>query len=74
MKSCTSTVQTSNTFWFEGRQVKIIDTPGFDDTTRTDSDILKEISKYLSESYVVFLRIFRGLKAASISGIEAARD
>lgn len=29
----------------------LVDTPGFDDTTRKDSDILREISAWLSESY-----------------------
>lgn len=32
-------------------KVLLIDTPGFDDTTRTDSDVLTEITKMLSAQY-----------------------
>lgn len=33
------------------RRVKLIDTPGFDDSDRTDADILRLIADYLAETY-----------------------
>lgn len=29
----------------------MVDTPGFDDTTRTDSDVLRELAKHLAQAY-----------------------
>ena len=34
-----------------GRTVTLIDTPGFDDTERTDADVLELIAKFLRETY-----------------------
>ncbi|KAH9942030.1 P-loop containing nucleoside triphosphate hydrolase protein [Amylocystis lapponica] len=51
LKSCTSSVETSRTFELFGRRVTLIDTPGFDDTTKSDTDILKMIALYLSTIY-----------------------
>ena len=34
-----------------GKEVTLIDTPGFDDTERSDADILESISEYLLETY-----------------------
>ncbi|PSR78109.1 hypothetical protein PHLCEN_2v7573 [Hermanssonia centrifuga] len=51
LKSCTSAVETTNTFQLYGRSVTLIDTPGFDDTTVSDTDILKMIAIYLSTTY-----------------------
>ena len=39
------------TFEQEGLQVHLIDTPGFDDTNRTDSDVLKDLAYWLGISY-----------------------
>ena len=47
LRSCTPNVQTSNTFNLFGRRVTLIDTPGFDDTLKTDTEILKLISSFL---------------------------
>ncbi|OCH86127.1 hypothetical protein OBBRIDRAFT_807012 [Obba rivulosa] len=52
LRSCTAEVQTSGRFSFLGRQVALIDTPGFDDTTRSDTDILKAIADYLCNAWV----------------------
>ncbi|KAH7177048.1 P-loop containing nucleoside triphosphate hydrolase protein, partial [Dactylonectria macrodidyma] len=38
-------------FDLNGRKVHLIDTPGFDDTFRTDSDVLKDIAFWLHETY-----------------------
>ena len=44
MESCTSEVQASAQFTVGDKQVVLIDTPGFGDTTMTDSDIWKIIA------------------------------
>jgi hypothetical protein len=41
--SCTTDVQVGERFTFEGLNVALIDTPGFDDTERSDADILQSI-------------------------------
>ncbi|KAI3607881.1 hypothetical protein WG66_004633 [Moniliophthora roreri] len=51
LQSCTSTVQLSEAFELHGRQVTLIDTPGFDDTTKSDADILKMIAAFLATMY-----------------------
>ncbi|OAX30640.1 hypothetical protein K503DRAFT_806951, partial [Rhizopogon vinicolor AM-OR11-026] len=51
LESCTKEVQTSRPFVISGRFVTLIDTPGFDDTTRSDTDILSMIAAYLSKTY-----------------------
>ena len=48
LKSCTSKVETGNTFELFGKLITLVDTPGFDDTTISDTDILKMIAVYLS--------------------------
>jgi len=40
-----------HTAFLEGRNIYLIDTPGFDDTTRTDTEILREIAAWLKKSY-----------------------
>lgn len=37
-------------FAIDGRPVILIDTPGFDDTTKSDTDILKMIAGFLQTS------------------------
>ncbi|KAF9259854.1 hypothetical protein L218DRAFT_873661, partial [Marasmius fiardii PR-910] len=51
LQSCSVTIETSPSFFVDGRNVVLIDTPGFDDTTRTDTDILSMISVFLAEMY-----------------------
>lgn len=50
LQSCTSEVMTSNPFTLNGHTVMLIDTPGFDDTNRSDTDILSSIAAYLANS------------------------
>ena len=38
-------------FDHNGRKVHLIDTPGFDDTTRSDVDILMEVAFFLATTY-----------------------
>ena len=50
LRSCTKSVQLAGAFNLDGRRVVLIDTPGFDDTTRSDTDILKMIAAFLATS------------------------
>ncbi|KAG1859435.1 hypothetical protein C8R48DRAFT_714278 [Suillus tomentosus] len=51
LESCTSEVQAMKSFKLNGWEVSLIDTPGFDDTSRSDVDILTMIGAYLSQIY-----------------------
>jgi len=51
LASCTGEIATSTPFELEGRRVVLVDTPGFDDTKRKDTDILKTIIDYLANRY-----------------------
>ncbi|KAJ7443403.1 P-loop containing nucleoside triphosphate hydrolase protein, partial [Mycena galericulata] len=50
LESCTQNVQ-SHEFNFERYRVKLIDVPGFDDTSKSDADILKMIADFLLAEY-----------------------
>ena len=52
LESCTAEVQLADKFALDGRSVTLIDTPGFDDTTKSDSDILEMIAAFLATAYV----------------------
>ncbi|KAG1747167.1 uncharacterized protein EDB91DRAFT_72861 [Suillus paluster] len=47
LESCTNEVQMSQPFRLDGKRVVLVDTPGFDDTTKSDTDVLKMIAAYL---------------------------
>ncbi|KAM6490523.1 P-loop containing nucleoside triphosphate hydrolase protein [Amanita muscaria] len=51
LQSCTSQIQVSSPFLLNGRLVTLIDTPGFDDTQRSDSEILNSIASHLASTY-----------------------
>ncbi|KAF4462061.1 hypothetical protein FALBO_11137 [Fusarium albosuccineum] len=51
LESCTSTVDVYPCNFLPGRTVYLIDTPGFDDTEKTDTDVLREIAAWLADSY-----------------------
>lgn len=46
-----------HSFFYNDHHVHMIDTPGFDDTSRSDIDTLKTISNYLSVSFTNGIRI-----------------
>lgn len=48
-------------FIFEGRRIKLIHTPGYDDTTRSDTDILKEAALSLKTLYWLISSFISGL-------------
>jgi len=52
LRSCTDMVEVTHPFELDGRRITLIDTPGFDDTTKSDTDILRMITLYLASSYV----------------------
>jgi len=49
--SCTSSVDVADPFEFEGREILLYDTPGFNDTTKTETEILKIIAAELEMQY-----------------------
>jgi len=53
LKSCTAEVQLADGFILDGQKVILIDTPGFDDTNKSDTDILKLIAAFLETTCVV---------------------
>ena len=48
LESRTAEVQLSDEFTLDGRTVTLIDTPGFDDTTKSDTEILEMIAAFLA--------------------------
>ncbi|KAJ6531999.1 P-loop containing nucleoside triphosphate hydrolase protein [Mycena capillaripes] len=51
LQSCTNTVQVATPFKLNGRWVTLIDTPGFDDTSRSDTEMLTQIVSFLATTY-----------------------
>lgn len=51
LHSCTEVVQLAPEFSFEGRRIRFIDTPGFDDTDRSEVEILRIIKDFLENQY-----------------------
>ncbi|KAF4596310.1 hypothetical protein EYR40_008005 [Pleurotus pulmonarius] len=51
LRSCTNDVQVCRPFELDGRMVTLVDTPGFDDTTKSDTDVLAMIAAFLTASY-----------------------
>lgn len=47
LESCTNEIQITEPFVLDDRWVTLIDTPGFDDTSLTDTDVLKMVAAYL---------------------------
>jgi hypothetical protein len=45
--SCTREVELSEQFELDGRLVRLIDTPGFDDSAISDVDVLEMIAAFL---------------------------
>ena len=48
LESCTAKVELADEFTLDGRVVSLIDTPGFDDTTKSDTDILNIVAAFLA--------------------------
>ncbi|KAF2642477.1 hypothetical protein P280DRAFT_396530 [Massarina eburnea CBS 473.64] len=56
LSSCTSSVRI-HTMAHCGRQIHLIDTPGFDDSGRSDGEILQELAFWLSEAHEQGIKI-----------------
>lgn len=44
ISSCTDTVDVAEPFQLDGRRVFLFDTPGFDDTNKSEQEILRTIA------------------------------
>ena len=51
LESCTSNIEIYNCTLGDGTPVFLIDTPGFDDTYKTDVDVLRELANWLAMTY-----------------------
>ncbi|KDQ18741.1 hypothetical protein BOTBODRAFT_127680 [Botryobasidium botryosum FD-172 SS1] len=51
LKSCTREVEPTDVFELGGHRVRLIDTPGFDDSRVSDADILQKIADFMDVSY-----------------------
>jgi len=51
LESCTAEVQIADEFDLDGRRVLLIDTPGFDDTSKSDTEVLRMIAAFLATTY-----------------------
>lgn len=51
LRSCTSEIDVTDAFDLDGRRVVLIDTPGFDDTQLSDTEVLQMIAAFLETSY-----------------------
>ncbi|KAK0614021.1 P-loop containing nucleoside triphosphate hydrolase protein [Immersiella caudata] len=56
LESCTSTISI-HPIALDDETIFLIDTPGFDDTNRTDTDILGEIATWLERSYSANIKL-----------------
>ena len=48
LDSCTDKVQPTEEFTLNGRAVILVDTPGFDNTSKSDTGILETIATFLA--------------------------
>lgn len=51
LSSCTMEIGIHSFFYKNKRRIYLIDTPGFDDTNRSDTDVLKDIAFFLTQTY-----------------------
>ena len=50
LDSCTAEIAFAGEFTLDGRPVILVDTPGFDDTTESDLEILRKIAAFLTKT------------------------
>ncbi|KAF5327604.1 hypothetical protein D9619_004800 [Psilocybe cf. subviscida] len=75
LESCTSVIQFAQPFELNGRTVTLIDTPGFDDTHKSDAEILRMIAVFLATAYengkelggVIYMHRISDFKMSGIS-------
>ena len=54
---CTTEVQLSDEFTLDGKTVILIDTPGFNNTSTTDTEILKKIRPFLKTTKCILASV-----------------
>jgi polyhydroxyalkanoate synthesis regulator phasin len=78
LESCTESVELSEPFELQGRRIRLIDTPGFDDSSKSDAEVLNTIANFLTNECVPFnnddrsklmARIFRYRNGRKLSGL-----
>lgn len=52
LDSCTVSVQVATCRTEDGTKIYLVDTPGFDDTYRSDSEILREVALWLNKAHM----------------------
>ncbi|KAF2796478.1 hypothetical protein K505DRAFT_406338 [Melanomma pulvis-pyrius CBS 109.77] len=57
LDSCTQIVQVVPCTLDSGKKIYLVDTPGFDDSTRTDSEILREVALWLNAAHKSKLKL-----------------
>jgi len=56
LQSCTSAIECV-TYKSQGVDVSLVDTPGFDDTNKTDTEILELVSEWMARTYEAGLKL-----------------
>ncbi|KAF2807464.1 uncharacterized protein BDZ99DRAFT_500650 [Mytilinidion resinicola] len=51
LEACTATVEISRCNLPDGSKIFLVDTPGFDDTYKSDTEILREVAHWLTAAY-----------------------
>ncbi|CAE6452670.1 unnamed protein product [Rhizoctonia solani] len=51
--SCTDTVEMAPPFILDGRDIWLVDTPGFDDSSMSDTQVLEMIGEFMKQTYEV---------------------
>ncbi|KZP03910.1 hypothetical protein FIBSPDRAFT_443279 [Athelia psychrophila] len=69
LESCTDTMSATAPFDFQGRKVVLFDTPGFDDTTKSDTDILKMIAIFLTTYHQDGVKLAGVIYMYNINGV-----
>jgi hypothetical protein len=69
LTSCTDEVQLADEFTLDGRRVVLIDTPGFDDTTKSDAEVLRMIADFLATTWVWYSDRFEPFSEVPNPGI-----
>ncbi|KDN37551.1 hypothetical protein RSAG8_10068, partial [Rhizoctonia solani AG-8 WAC10335] len=75
LESCTRQVAHTEVFQIDGQDIVLFDTPGFDDTELSDTDILKLITAFLTSSYergykltgIIYLHRISDIRVGGIS-------
>ncbi|KAF1834618.1 hypothetical protein BDW02DRAFT_497877 [Decorospora gaudefroyi] len=68
LKSCTSDI-TGYAFHFNGYNINLVDTPGFNDTHKSETEVLQDIAQWLKESYEGDTRLNGIIYLHSISNV-----